>query len=77
MTNTPAEVADKAIDFIEDVCDYPLEPWQATTLRAMLTYPQHSQRKGFLPSFIVTGCTGIHRTMDDLRDCPAHGDRNI
>lgn len=39
MTDTPADVADKAISFIEDVLDYPLEPWQATTLRAILTYP--------------------------------------
>lgn len=39
MTDTPADVADKAISFIEDVLDYPLQPWQATTLRAILTNP--------------------------------------
>lgn len=64
MTDTPAEVAEKAISFIEDVLDYPLQPWQATTLRAMLTYPvgtrfavwsppQHPQRKGFDSDYVV------------------------
>lgn len=33
-----AEIAERAIDFIEEQ-GWPLLPWQAETLRAMLTYP--------------------------------------
>lgn len=54
---TADEIADRAIDFMESIGPA-LQPWQATTLRAMLAYPvstrfaaappQHSVREGIL-----------------------------
>lgn len=37
-TPTSAEIAEQAIDWLENI-GYPLVPWQAEALRAMLTYP--------------------------------------
>lgn len=73
---TDEEAAEQAIDFIENL-GYPLQPWQATTLRAMLTYPvgtrfvvntprQHPQRPGLRAD--VGGQDG--QVADEFEDDP-------
>jgi hypothetical protein len=79
----PAEAAEQTIDFLEEL-GYPLQPWQATTLRAMLNplrsypvgthfvvNPQHPQPKGFRPSFIVSDEACICSDYVDS-ECPVH-----
>lgn len=68
---TPSDAAEKAIDFIEEL-GYPLQPWQATTLRAMLTYragqgfivgmpPQHPQSESDQVVMPLPGMTYVQR----------------
>jgi hypothetical protein len=74
------EMAEAAIDFIENA-GYPLLPWQATTLRAMLLYPvgtrfmvapppQHPQRRGFESTQVLIDEAAPKRNVSRDCECP-------
>lgn len=77
------EMAEAAIDFIENA-GYALAPWQATTLRAMLTYPVgtrfvvNTPRQHAVRSALPAPHSGCRNSVEcggtsHYRDCPRHG----
>jgi hypothetical protein len=67
-----AEIAERTIDFIENL-GMALLPWQAEALRAMLTYPVSAPFYATSPRQRPGKCHTFHLTVDDIRECPEHG----